>query len=137
MDMSMDSFTCPICFKTELKIESMKLTNCNHYLCWTCCGKQMRITRQVAIKCPQCRSQETLTQIRRCGAHDDENEMYEDDENEMDDDEEDDDDYNNEDYCEEEQDEPLSQHKTTFINGTFNIRFSRCRFNSANPFGHQ
>ena len=109
-------------------MESMKLTNCNHYLCWTCCGKQMRFSGQVAIKCPQCRSQETLAQIRRRGIAADE-----DDDDDDDDDDEDDEDYN-EGYVDQEQEE-LS-HKTTFINGTFNIRFSHCRFNSANPYGH-
>lgn len=133
--MSMDSFTCPICFKTELKTESMKLMNCNHYLCWTCCGKQMRFSGQVAIKCPQCRSQETMAQIRRRGNaadEDDEDDLDDDDEDDLDDDENDED--YNEGYADQGQDE-LS-HKTTFINGTFNIRFSHCRFNSANPYGH-
>lgn len=133
--MSIDSFTCPICFKTESKTESMKLMNCNHYLCWPCCGKQMRFSGQVAIKCPQCRSQETLAQIRRRGNVTDEDDDDDDDDNDDDEDDENDEDYN-EGYAELEQEEPMSQHKTTFINGTFNIRFSHCRFKSANPYGN-
>lgn len=143
------SFTCPVCLRVKQKKDHVALNNCEHFLCWTCCGKLMRENLTVAVKCPLCRSLESerlMRRIRRNQAEEaDEAEVEAEVEAEADNDEDYDDyeDYDDAETLEEgeivgQQERPartvedFSDYQNNFINGRFSFRYSRCRFITIN-----
>ena len=144
------SFTCPVCLRVKQKKDHVALNNCEHFLCWTCCGKLMRENLTVAVKCPLCRSLESerlMRRIRRNQAEEAENiALQEETEAEAEaetDNDEDYDDYDDYETVEEgeivgQQERParsmedFSDYQTNFINGRFSFRYSRCKFITIN-----
>jgi hypothetical protein len=144
------SFTCPVCLRVKQKKDHVALNNCEHFLCWTCCGKLMRENLTVAVKCPLCRSLESerlMRRIRRNQAEEAENiALQEETEAEAEaetDNDEDYDDYDDYETVEEgeivgQQERParsmedFSDYQNNFINGRFSFRYSRCKFITIN-----
>ena len=142
------SFTCPVCLRVKQKKDHVALNNCEHFLCWTCCGKLMRENLTVAVKCPLCRSLESerlMRRIRRNQAEEaDEAEVEAEVEAEAEtDNDEDYDDYDDYETVEEgeivgQQERParsmedFSDYQNNFINGRFSFRYSRCKFITIN-----
>ena len=141
-------FTCPVCLRVKQKKDHVALNNCEHFLCWTCCGKLMRENLTVAVKCPLCRSLESerlMRRIRRNQAEEaDEAEVEAEVEAEAEtDNDEDYDDYDDYETVEEgeivgQQERParsmedFSDYQNNFINGRFSFRYSRCKFITIN-----
>lgn len=110
--MSSNTFNCPICFKTDSKEEMLRLTNCAHYLCWTCSAKLMRTSGTVSLKCPLCRSREIAVGTANDSETEEEDSEYiENDEPEM-----------------SAIIEDISENKTTYLNNSFTNRFNNCKF---------
>ena len=109
--MSSNTFNCPICYKSDSKEEMLRLTNCAHYLCWTCSAKLMRTSGTVSLKCPLCRSREIGVGGTTGSESDEDSEFIDNDGEEI-----------------SPIIEDISENKTTYLNNSFTNRFNYCKF---------